>query len=286
MKKVQTGTVIEFYTNSCLVESNNQRIACTGIKNVVVGDVVDIELTQDTSKPSGKITKIYPRNSILKKIGPYKSKPLASNITHLCILVTSKPKTTKEFIDKYLVLASKFNLSVLLLNNKTDIEDNAIEELLNTYKDYEIIRISAKSGSNFQELKKWILGKSIIFVGNSGSGKSTITSKLIGKDLKTNKLSNNQGVHTTSISSLYKIDDVSSVIDSPGVRDIEISYLSKEEILTGFPEIFEASKKCKYNNCNHLNNDDCEVINSLKSNIIDSSRYQNYTKFIKNLENV
>ena len=118
MKKVQTGTVIEFYTNSCLVESNNQRIACTGLKNVVVGDVVDIELTQDTSKPSGKITKIYPRNSILKKIGPYKSKPLASNITHLCILVTSKPKTTKEFIDKYLVLASKFNLSVLLLNNK------------------------------------------------------------------------------------------------------------------------------------------------------------------------
>ena len=99
-------------------------------------------------------------------------------------------------------------------------------------------------------------------------------------------MSNNQGVHTTSISSLYKIDDVSSVIDSPGVRDIEISYLSKDEILSGFPEIFEASKKCKYNNCNHMNNDDCEVINSLKSNIIGSSRYQNYIKFIKNLENV
>ena len=94
--------------------------------------------------------------------------------------------------------------------------------------------------------------KSILFVGNSGAGKSTLTSKLIGKDLKTAALSNDQGVHTTSISSLYELENNTKIIDSPGMRDIEIDSYDSNQIILGFKEIHEASSYCKFNDCNHI----------------------------------
>ena len=116
-------------------------------------------------------------------------------------------------------------------------------------------------------------------VGENGAGKSTLTSKIIGKELKTNELSNDQGVHTTSISSLYELTDNAKVIDSPGMRDIELVDYSRENIINGFEEIFELSKDCKFNDCNHINNKGCKVIEGLANGFISKSRYNNFIKF-------
>ena len=121
--------------------------------------------------------------------------------------------------------------------------------------------------------------KSILFVGNSGAGKSTLTSKLIGKDLKTAALSNDQGVHTTSISSLYELKNNTKIIDSPGMRDIDIKSYSSDQIILGFEEILEASRHCKFNDCNHINNDGCHVIKCLANDEINQSRYNNFISF-------
>ena len=116
-------------------------------------------------------------------------------------------------------------------------------------------------------------------MGNSGAGKSTLTSKLIGKELKVNALSNNQGVHTTSISSLFEIQNNTKIIDSPGMRDIDISNYPKEQIINGFDEIENAAKYCKFSDCNHINNQGCYVKESLVNGQISQRRYNNFIKF-------
>tara|TARA_B100001057_G_scaffold131196_2_gene130293 strand:- start:1223 stop:2083 length:861 start_codon:yes stop_codon:yes gene_type:complete len=282
MEKVQTGQVIEFYSNSCLVKTNLGEFNCIAIKNIVVGDFVQLEIIQDSKKPLGKITKVNKRSSVLSRRDGNKNKLFAANVTHVGILVTPNPKTTTEFIDKWILKTKLSNIEPFILNNKIDMESD--QEYINKIKIYRdinfnIINISAKYGENLDELINFIKNKCVLFVGNSGAGKSTLTSKIIGKELKTNELSNDQGVHTTSISSLYELKDNGKVIDSPGMRDIELLDYSRENIINGFEEIFELSKSCKFNDCNHINNQGCKVIEGLANGVISKSRYNNFIKF-------
>ena len=284
MKKVQTGQVIEFYSNSCLVKTKVGEFSCIAIKNVVVGDYVDVEIIQDSKRPYGKILKINERVSKISKVINNKEKLFAANVTHVGILVTPSPKTSSEFIDKWIIKSKISKLKPFIINNKIDIDqDSKYLEKLNIYKNLniKIINISAKYEENINELLKFLEYKSVLFVGNSGAGKSTLTSKIIKKDLKVSTLSNNQGVHTTSISSLYELDQKIKIIDSPGMRDIQLSNYSKNQITEGFEEIFQAAKDCKFNNCNHIDNDGCNIVKCLLHGEISKSRYNNFIKLIE-----
>ena len=100
-------------------------------------------------------------------------------------------------------------------------------------------------------------------------------------NLKTKELNKSKGVHTTSVSSLYVKDKI-EIIDSPGVRDIEIEKFSPDEVLKGFFEIREAALSCKFKNCNHINDVGCNVIDQVSKGNIAESRYNNYISFTKN----
>ena len=283
MQKVQTGQVIEFYSNSCLVKTKFGKFDCVATKNVVVGDFVEVEIIQDSKKPLGKIIKVNRRDSKISKRIKNQDKLFAANISHVGILVTQIPKTSSEFIDKWLVKANASNIKPFLINNKVDMkqEKNYLEKL-DIYKNIniKIIDTSAKYDKNISELKEFLTDKCVLFVGNSGAGKSTLTSKIIGKNLKISSLSNDQGVHTTSISSLYEIDSNIKIIDSPGMRDIAIENYSEREIINGFEEIQNASKYCKFNNCNHIDNEGCNITKKLLNDEINESRYNKFIKFL------
>ena len=282
MKKVQTGFVIEFYSNACLVRTKVGDIPCIAIKNVVVGDIVQIEIIQDSKEIKGLIISKNPRKSALQKKDGLKSKTIAANITHVGILVTQEPKTTAEFIDKWILTSILSNIKPFIINNKIDLKpDESYINKLNIYKklDIDIFGISAKNNTNIVEIKEFLQEKCVVFVGNSGAGKSTLTNCLTGKDIKTNMLSNNQGVHTTSVSTLYEVENNIKIIDSPGVRDLPITGWKKNEIIYGFVELQRLSEKCKFNDCNHTNNDGCAILNALKNGEINKSRYNNFIKF-------
>ena len=282
MKKVQTGFVIEFYSNGCLVRTKDADIPCIAIKNVVVGDVVKIELVQDSKKIKGLILSREPRKSALQKKEGLKSKTIAANITHVGILVTQEPKTTNEFIDKWILTSILSGIKPFIINNKIDLKsDEDYIDRLNIYRklDINIYKISARNNINICEVKEYLEEKCVVFVGNSGAGKSTLTNCLTGRDIKTNMLSNHQGVHTTSISTLYEIQNNIKIIDSPGVRDLPITGWKKNEIIHGFVELQKLSKKCKFNDCNHINNDGCAIVNAIDNGEINKSRYNNFIKF-------
>ncbi|MDB2492128.1 ribosome small subunit-dependent GTPase A [Gammaproteobacteria bacterium] len=282
MEKVQTGFVIEFYSNACLVRTKVGDIRCIAIKDVVVGDIVKIEIIQDSKEIKGLIVSKNPRKSALQKKDGLKSKTIAANITHVGILVTLEPKTTAEFIDKWILTSILSNIKPFIINNKIDLKpDDSYINKLNIYKklDIDIFGISAKNNTNIVEIKEFLEEKCVVFVGNSGAGKSTLTNCLTGEDIKTNKLSNNQGVHTTSVSTLYEVENNIKIIDSPGVRDLPITGWKKNEIIYGFVELQRLSEKCKFNDCNHTNNDGCAILNALNNGEINKSRYNNFIKF-------
>ena len=282
MEKVQTGFVIEFYSNGCLVRTKDADIPCIAIKDIVVGDVVKIEIVQDSKETKGLILSKENRKSALHKKEGLKSKTIAANVTYVGIMVTQEPKTASEFIDKWVLTSLLSNIRPFIINNKIDLEPNeAYIEKLNIYRDLDIkiISISAKNNININEIKEYLEGKCVVFVGNSGAGKSTLTNCLTGKNIKTNSLSNNQGVHTTSISTLYEVEKNIRIIDSPGVRDLPITGWRRNQIIKGFVELHRLSERCKFNDCNHSNNEGCAILNALGNGEISKSRYNNFIKF-------
>ena len=287
MLKVQTGQIIEFYSNSCCVASGGKEFKCTiqGRINLVVGDLVDIEIITDNHAMQGLVIKRFERVTALYKSKDKIKKPIAANISHIGILVTKNPKTNLEFIDKWITISKNASIEPFIIFNKIDqLQNAAFEEVQKVYKDVGVktFQISAKLFINIDELKGYLLNKTTIFVGNSGSGKSTLTAALTGKKILSKALSNNQGVHTTSVSTLYHTDEM-KIIDSPGVRDIGIDHLNSKEIILGFPEIINYSLLCAFPNCSHQIDEGCAVIAALKNGDIEERRYNNFI-FLSNQE--
>ena len=287
MLKVQTGQIIEFYSNSCCVASGGKEFKCTiqGRINLVVGDLVEIEIITDNHAMQGLVIKRFERVTALYKSKDKIKKPIAANISHIGILVTKSPKTNLEFIDKWITISKNASIEPFIIFNKIDqLQNAAFEEVQKVYKDVGVktFQISAKLFINIDELKGYLLNKTTIFVGNSGSGKSTLTAALTGKKILSKALSNNQGVHTTSVSTLYHTDEM-KIIDSPGVRDIGIDHLNSKEIILGFPEIINHSLLCAFPNCSHQIDEGCAVIAALKNGDIEERRYNNFI-FLSNQE--
>lgn len=287
MLKVQTGQIIEFYSNSCCVASGGKEFKCTiqGRINLVVGDLVDIEIITDNHAMQGLVIKRFERVTALYKSKDKIKKPIAANISHIGILVTKSPKTNLEFIDKWITISKNASIEPFIIFNKIDqLQNAAFEEVQKVYEDVGVktFQISAKLFINIDELKGYLLNKTTIFVGNSGSGKSTLTAALTGKKILSKALSNNQGVHTTSVSTLYHTDEM-KIIDSPGVRDIGIDHLNSKEIILGFPEIINYSLLCAFPNCSHQIDEGCAVIAALKNGDIEERRYNNFI-FLSNQE--
>jgi ribosome biogenesis GTPase len=281
MIKVQTGQIIEFYSNTCRVAGTTDTFKCRiqGRIDLVVGDFVKIAPAEGLTNCDAIVTERLDRVTALFKSKDRVTKAVAANITHLGILVTFHPKTSLEFIDKWIVIALHSDIQPFIVFNKIDsLEKNAFSSLKNIYQNLEIpmFEISAKFNTNLENLISFLENETSIFVGNSGSGKSTLTSALTGTHILSKELSNNQGVHTTSVSTLYEVENQMKVIDSPGVRDIGIEQLSHAEILAGFKEIDELAAKCEFPKCGHEDDEGCAVMQALNNGDIEQSRYNNF----------
>ena len=289
MLKVQTGQIVEFYSNSCLVLSKDKEIKCEilGRIGLVVGDLVEIEPLNNGGIYQGRVTKRLKRLTALYKSKEKIRKPIAANISNIGILVTKNPKTSLEFIDKWITIAINASLEPFLVFNKIDVlkEDTYVQDKkIYTNIGIKTFEVSAKKLININNLSEYLLNKTTIFVGNSGSGKSTLTSALTEKVILSRELSNNQGVHTTSVSTLYNFNGM-QIIDSPGVRDIGLEHLGSEEIILGFSEISAFSRMCNFPNCSHQKDKGCAVINAVKNGDISESRYNNFMNLSNGKEN-
>jgi ribosome biogenesis GTPase len=258
---------------------------------IAVGDEVEFEME---SNGKGVISDILPRVNYIIRKSVNLSKQyhiIASNIDISVLVVTlNNPITSTNFIDRFLVSCEAYDIPVIIAFNKKDTyidkESNEIEKLINTYRTigYKCQLISAKYGDRVDEIIKLIRNKTCIISGHSGVGKSTLINSISPNlKLKTKEISSShkQGRHTTTYAEMFDLDSNIKIIDTPGIRGFGLVDITKFELGDFFPEFFEAKQKCKFKNCLHLDEPDCNVKIKVKKGEIYQSRYNTYLDMLK-----
>jgi ribosome biogenesis GTPase len=267
-----------------------------GIKStnpVSVGDVVDFEL-EDTEEKRGVINDIHDRKNYIIRKSVNLSKQthiIAANIDRVFLLITlNNPVTFTGFIDRFLVTAEAYNVEAILLFNKIDTynEDELLEikYLAALYRSigYTCIGISAVTGKNVDKVKELMVGKTSMFSGHSGVGKSTLINAIEPSlELKTAEISKQhmQGQHTTTFAEMFDLSFNAQIIDTPGIKGFGIVEMDKNEIGDYFPEFFALKSECKFNNCLHVNEPKCAVKEALDNDALSWSRYKSYRQMLE-----
>ncbi len=267
-----------------------------GIKStnpVAVGDHVVFELETIGDETVGVISAIGERKNYIIRKSVKLSKQthiIASNLDQVFLLITlNNPMTFTSFIDRFLVTAEAYEIPVVLLFNKMDTyseeETGEVAFLMDLYSKigYTCLQIEAKSGKNVDKVKEMMLGKTSMFAGHSGVGKSTLVNALEpGLHLRTAEISEQhlQGQHTTTFAEMYDLSFDARIIDTPGIKGFGIVDMEKEEIGDYFPEFFELKGHCKFNNCLHLDEPKCAVKEALENDEVAWSRYRSYVQML------
>ncbi len=267
-----------------------------GIKStnpITVGDHVDFELEENTN--TGIITNIHDRKNYIVRKSVNLSKQthiIAANIDIAFLIVTlDNPPTFPAFIDRFLATAEAYDIEVILLFNKMDLNNEKLEneknKLVKVYTDigYTCLEISAKEKINIDKVKELMLGKVTMFSGHSGVGKSTLINVINSNlNLKTAEVStqHKQGQHTTTFAEMFVIptEPESYIIDTPGIKGFGVVDFKAQEIGDFFREFFALKHLCKFNNCLHVNEPKCAVKNALKNEEIAVSRYKSYLQLL------
>lgn len=268
-----------------------------GIKStnpIAVGDVVDFELDETADDVTGTIHNIHERKNYIVRKSVNLSKQthiIASNIDIVFLLITiNNPPTTTSFIDRFLVTAEAYGIEAVLIFNKTDTFDEAMQDeqlyLQYIYSQigYKFLKVSAIENKGLEELKELMKGKVSMFSGHSGVGKSTLVNALEPNlNLKTKTISeqSKQGQHTTTFAEMYDLSFDAKIIDTPGIKGFGVVDMQPDEISGYFPEFFRLKDQCKFNNCLHKEEPHCAVKKALENNEIAWSRYNSYLKILE-----
>ena len=260
---------------------------------VCVGDIVKL----NNNKNTPQIEFILDRKNYLIRKSVKLSKQfhiIASNIDICFLIITVKnPETSTMFIDRFLASTFSYNIDTVLLFNKvddiSDKEDNTLKTFLATYQSagYDCLKISGKKGINIDKLKLIMKGKSCVFSGHSGVGKSTLINRLDSKiNIKTLPISksNLSGQHTTTFSEMHDLEFGSRIIDTPGIKGFGLFDVSNFELKDFLKEVISV-EQCKFNNCLHHNEPGCNVKVLVENGLISRSRYDNYIQLLEEIQN-
>lgn len=262
---------------------------------IAVGDRVMAEV--ETGGKTGVIFDILPRRNYLIRRSikhPDIGHILASNIDQAVLIITLKsPKTSLGFVDRYLVSAETFRIPVLIVINKIDTYNNTerkeMRQLQQQYEGigYPTVATSLTENIGLGLVSEHLRNKISLLSGHSGVGKSTLLNKLIpGVDQKINPVSDfsAKGVHTTTFAEMFRLDDDSHLIDTPGIKELGLMEIGEEELSHYFPEMRALMGQCKYHNCTHVHEPKCAVIEAINHSVPES-RYLSYLSMLENSDN-
>lgn len=287
-------------TIDCKIKGNFRLKGIRSTNPVAVGDFVTILPNQEGT---AFITAIDDRRNYIIRKSQNLSKQshiIAANVDQACLVVTiAHPETSTTFIDRFLASAEAYRVPVILIFNKTDILDEDerryLDMMMQLYRTvgYECVALSAETGDGVDVLMPMLEGKTTLFSGNSGVGKSTLLNRLVpGLNLRTSEISDahDTGTHTTTFSEMIPLpvkaetSARSWLIDTPGIRGFGTFDMEPEEICSYFKEIFKFSADCRFGNCTHTHEPGCAVLKAVEEHYIALSRHNSYISMLNDKE--
>ncbi len=260
----------------------------TSTNPVAVGDIVETEMENDLENTL-TITAIAERRNYITRVSPHNKNQhhiIASNLDQSLLFATLKdPKTSQGFIDRFLITSGAYHIPSIIVFNKADLykekELLRFDELKEMYEKigYKVTRMSIETGEGVNEIKELLRDKTTLLSGHSGVGKSSFVNIIFPELLlKTQDVSgwSGKGLHTTTFAEMYILPFGGRIIDTPGIRELGLVDISKQELSHYFPEMKRLIGDCQFNNCLHLNEPGCAIKDAVADGNIDMQRYISY----------
>ncbi len=287
--KTEDGELFE-----CKIKGNFRLKEIRSTNPIAVGDNVEFEKNVDGT---AMIHAIGDRRNYIVRRSSNLSKQfqiLAANLDMVALLVTiNYPETSLVFIDRFLATAEAYRVPACIVFNKIDRYTPQETEYLNalvhlyTSLEYPTYSISALKSENITDLMSFLSGKTTLFSGNSGVGKSTLINAIAPLSLaKTGEISSyhNKGMHTTTFSEMFELLAGGHIIDTPGIKGFGTIDMEATEIGHYFKEIFAIASNCKFANCTHIHEPGCAVLKAVDNHSISLSRYQSYLSILRDCD--
>lgn len=203
------------------------------------------------------------------------------------------PKTSQGFIDRFLVACEMHHIPAIIVFNKADLhgakETEQFDNLQSMYQQigYTVLLTSVMENKGLENLFAILQNKTSLLSGHSGTGKSSCINALFPHlELRTSEVSewSGKGLHTTTFAEMHQLNETSSIIDTPGIRELGLVDIKKEELSGYFPEMKRHLQNCKFNNCMHLNEPSCAIKQAIGDGLINFDRYQSYYNILETIQ--
>ncbi|MBR1784478.1 MAG: ribosome small subunit-dependent GTPase A [Bacteroidales bacterium] len=276
----------------CRLRGNYRLRGSKQTNPVAVGDRVRLEPQADGT---GLIHDVCDRRNCIVRRATKLSKQthvIAANIDLLCVVATlGLPRTSTGFIDRLLVTAEAYHIPACVVFNKCDLlaDDDLMSaqaEMEGIYNGagYNTMRVSALTGTGIDDLRRALAGRTVLFCGHSGVGKSALLNALSpGLHLRVGALSewSLKGRHTTTFAEIFPIEGGTRLVDTPGIKEFGMVDFTAQELSHFFPEMRAVLHGCRFANCTHRHEPQCAVKEAVDEGRISMERYHNYLNIIE-----
>lgn len=249
---------------------------------VAAGDIVWVRPEGDSE---GIIERVEPRQGVLARSSRGRQQLLVANVDQFLIVTSAaQPRLKPGLLDRYLVTAERADIEPILCINKVDlVERGDLQPLVGVYSQlgYRVVLLSATEGWGIDQLRWLLKGRQSVLTGQSGVGKSSLLNTVDpALELRVQTVSNEteKGRHTTTTAELIPLSYGGFVVDTPGIRQLQLWDVIPEEVAGFFRDLRPYVSDCRYPDCTHTHEEPCAVKDAVADGYIDVRRYESYLK--------
>lgn len=261
---------------------------------IAVGDFVKFAINEDGS---GRIEEIKDRKNYLIRESTHHQEGnqiLAANIDcAYAVQSLKKPKIKRGFLDRFLVTCEAYQIPARIVLNKMDLATDSDQGYIDDFTDlyhslgYDVLQTSIKDDQSLEPLKNKLEQSTSVFIGPSGVGKTSLLNHIepsINRKVGAISDYNEKGKHTTTFAKLLPLHFGGYLVDTPGIREFGLVNIKPWELSLFFPEMLDARRECKFNNCTHSHEPGCGVMKAFEEGNIHPDRYDSYLNILESLE--